>query len=90
MSGRRAFGAEAVLDPARREKEVQFSDPPREKEKQAGHENQIHHHPGSPIRHKQEERSRPDYGQRWRPAEPDAGPLIKAGFYRADQTMVEL
>ena len=35
VSGRRAFGAEAVLDPARREKEVQFSDPPREKEKQA-------------------------------------------------------
>jgi hypothetical protein len=35
VSGRRAFSAEAVLDPARREKEVQFSDPPREKEKQA-------------------------------------------------------
>ena len=82
--------AEAVLDPARREKEVQSTDPRREKENQPAPESQIQHHPGSPIRHKQEERSRPDYGQRWRPAKPDAGPLIKAGFYRADQTMVDL
>jgi hypothetical protein len=67
-----------------------ISRPAGEKENQADPENQSHHHPGSPIRHKQEERSRPDYGQRWRPAEPDAGPLIKAGFYRADQTMVGL
>ena len=35
VSGRRALGAEAVLDPARREKEVQSPDPPREKENQA-------------------------------------------------------
>ena len=62
VSGRRAFGAEAVLDPARREKEVQSPNPPREKENQADHEIQIQHHPGSPIRHKQEERSRPDDG----------------------------
>jgi hypothetical protein len=62
VSGRRAFGAEAVLDPARREKEVQSPDPPREKENQADHEIQIQHHPGSPLRHKQEERSWPDYG----------------------------
>src|ERR1035437_2430799 len=61
VSGRRAFGAEAVLDP-RGVKEVQFSDPPREKENQADPENQSQHHPGSPLRHKQEERSRPDYG----------------------------
>jgi hypothetical protein len=51
----------------------------------------------SPVSHEQEERSRLDYGPemaargtRCRPAEPDAGPLIKAGFYRADQTMVDL
>ena|ERR1035438_4143680 len=30
VSGRRAFGAEAVSDPARREKEVQSPNPPRE------------------------------------------------------------
>jgi hypothetical protein len=63
----------------------QSPDPRREKENQADPENQSHHHPGSPLRHKQEERSRPDYGQRWRPAEPDAGPVTKSGFHGGDE-----
>ena len=48
-------------------------------------ENQSHHHPGSPLRHKQEERSRPNYGPGMAiRRNPDAGQVIETGFYRTD------
>ena len=90
MVGQEGAAARAAMHSPQCQSDNSPGGSPGEKENQADHKNQIQHHPGSPLRHKQEERSRPDDGQRWRPAEPDAGRLIKAGFYRADQTMVDL
>ena len=56
-------------------------DPPREKEKQADSSvsdpNTIQVHLSGINKKKSD-------GQRWRPAKPDAGPVIKSGFYGAD------
>ena len=84
MSGRRAFGAEAVSDPARREEGVQFPIPPakrRTRQTLRVRSNTIQV-PLSGINKKRDHG--PIMVRDGDPVEPDAGPVIKSGFYRAD------
>jgi hypothetical protein len=63
VSGRRAFGAEAVSGPAAKEESNFRSRRAKRRTRQI----------------------LPIMVQGWRPAKPDAGPVIKAGFYRVDK-----
>jgi hypothetical protein len=83
--GKDVAAVKVAMNPAQQRRGL-VSDPPREKENQPDPENQVQHLPGSPVRHKQEERSRPDDdpGMVIQRTQMPA-PVIETGFYRTDQ-----